>query len=279
MITERQLNKAFYQAMRVETKNRKIKLSAEHDIYKKVDPYFFDAHYFIWGYNNTDCKVRFSFDISVKYHRFDELQYSIIHPGDDFHFTDKIRANSGALCHAAFPRIEERFDFDGNEESLPELAAAVLNYLAQYIRSFLVMVEKEYGDLDEYYIANVEKNPRLAGLACLDKGDYESAVKCFMHPNMDGESSSWIVRPETNEQRKRAKANGYLPQSNFGKTLQNAFAKKTGKEEYNSDHDAIFRSRKEQFVDYAIALKNGLKWTSDMAFFGLLDEERSNGLE
>ena len=40
-------NEAFYQAMKAETKKRKIKLSAEHDIYKKADPFFFCAYYYI----------------------------------------------------------------------------------------------------------------------------------------------------------------------------------------------------------------------------------------
>lgn len=274
MLTGNKLEKAFYQAMKIETKSRKIKLSAEQDIYKKVDPYFFNVFYFIVHHKCTEGKAVFSFDVTVKYHRFDELQYGIIHPGEDFHFTDKIRANSGALCYAAFPRFDETFDFDGNEESLPRLAAIVLDYLERYIRDFLTMVEKEYGDLNGYYIAKKDGNPRLAGLACLDRGDYEGAVECFIHPNMDGESNKWIVRAETRDQRKRAKENGYLPQSSLSKSLQEIFVQKTGQEKYSSGQRTIFRSRKDQFIDYAIALKNGLEWTSDMAMFGLLDEER-----
>lgn len=197
MLTGKQFDKAFYQAMKTETKRRKIKLSAEHDIYKKIDPYFFNVFYAGMHYKDTVGKVVFMFDVSVKYHRFDELQYGILRPGDDFHFTDKIRANSGALCRAAFPRFEETFDFSGNEESLLDLAVSVLDYLERYICDFLQMVKREYGDLNEYYIANRETMPRLAGLACLDRGDYEGAVECFSHPDMDGQNNKWIVRSET----------------------------------------------------------------------------------
>ncbi len=274
MLSKSQFNKAFYQALKAETKKRKIKLSAEHDIYKKADPFFFCAYYYILYHKRTDNSIAFSFDVTVKYNRFDELQWGIIHPGEDMHFTDKIRANSGALCRAEFPRFEEAFDFNGNEESLPDLAARVLDYLDQYIRGFLQMVEREYGDLNDYYIANRETMPRLAGLACLDRGDYEGAIECFSYPGMDGQNNQWIVRPETPAQIKRAKANGYLPQSSLSKTIQNAFGKKTGQKQYGSGSGSIFRSRKEQFIDYAVALKNGLEWTYDRAMFGLLPEER-----
>ena len=88
------------------------------------------------------------------------------------------------MQRAVFPRFEEAFDFSGNEESLPDLAMRVLDYLERYIRDFLQMVEREYGDLNEYYIANRDTMPRLAGLACLDRGDYEGAIECFSHPGM-----------------------------------------------------------------------------------------------
>ena len=277
MLTGRQFDEAFYQAMKAETKKRKLKLSAEHIIYKKIDPYFFSVHYRGSHNRDTEGNAVFMFEVSVKYHRFDELQYGILCPGNDFHFTDSLRANSGALCHAALPRFEEAFAFDGNEESLPDLAVRVLDYLERYIRDFLQVVERDHGDLNEYYIANREAMPRLAGLAYLDKGDYEGAIECFSLPGMDGQNNQWIVRPETPAQRKRAKANGYLPQSSLGKAIQQAFAKKTGQEQYGSGSESVFRSRKEQFIDYAVALKNGLEWTYDRAMFGLLPEEREVG--
>lgn len=102
-MTYTQLDKMLYQTMKAATKKRKIKLSAEHDLYKKVDPYFFNVFYNIG--KMADGKIDVTLDISVKYHRFDELQYNIINPGNPVRFTDKIRANSGAMCYAAFPRM------------------------------------------------------------------------------------------------------------------------------------------------------------------------------
>ena len=248
-MTTKEIDKIQYQAMKIAAKARKIKLSAEQDLYKKVDPYFFNAFYFIEYHTIRDGKVDVTLDITVKYHRFDELQYGIIHPDSPLRFTDKIRANSGALCHAAFPRLHQAFDFD--EENIPQLCEDILDFLEKYCRDFLEMVEKEYGDLDNYYIARKEINPRLAGLACLDKGDYEGAAECFSHPAMDGATSIWSVTIYTDEQRHRAEVNG-----------KNIF------------NDTFNRSRQEQFYDYAIALQNGLDWTNDRAMYGLLPEER-----
>ena len=38
--------------------------------------------------------------------------------------------------------------------------------------------------------------------------------------------------------------------------------------------ESIHRNRKDQFVDYAVALQNGLEWNNERAMYGLLLEER-----
>ncbi len=118
-------------------------------------------------------------------------------PGQAAHFTDKLRANSGMLCDASFPRMIRHFDFDGTDAAMPGLCEDLLNFLQDYCAEFLAMVEETYGDLDGYYIANRETMPRLAGLAFLDRGDAAGAAECFSQPNMDGENSTWWVRVET----------------------------------------------------------------------------------
>lgn len=102
------------------------------------------------------------------------------------------------------------------------------------------MVEKEYGDLGNYYIANQETYPRVAGLAYLDKGDFQGAIACFSNPNMDEQHQIWAVDIHTDEQRRRAEASGM-------KILCTAYGER------------VHRNRKDQFVDYAIALQNGLE--------------------
>lgn len=251
-MTSRQ-HKALYQAMKSAARARKIKLSAQHDLYKKESPYFY--HAFWWPEEFASGRIGMSLDITVKYHRFDELQYGILRPDEQPHFTDKLRANSGMLCDASFPRMIRHFDFDGTDAAMPGLCEDLLDFLQDYCAEFLTMVEETYGDLDGYYIANRETMPRLAGLAFLDRGDAAGAAECFSQPNMDGENSTWWVRVETEEQRQRALASGtYLYEC--------------------PEYTAVHRHRRDQFWDYATALKNGLEWTPDRAMFGLLPEER-----
>lgn len=257
-MTYNQLDKFFYQAMKVETKKRKIKLSAEGDIYKKVDPYFFRVFHCIE--KMTEGKIDITLDISVKYHRYDELQHNIINPGNPIRFTDKIRANSGAKCHVAFPRFVQSFNYDGTKEMLPKLCEDLLDFLENYYTDFLTMVVKEYGDLGNYYIANKEIYPRVAGLAYLDKGDFQGAIECFSHPNMDGQHQVWSVDIHTGEQRRRAKASGM-------KILSTSYG------------ESIHRNRKDQFIDYAVALQNGLEWNDERAMYGLLLEEHDKHSE
>lgn len=247
-MTDKETKKVFYETLKAETKRRKIKLSHQGDIYKKVDPYFFHAFHYFHGIANG--KANFTISICVKYHRFDEIHYNIIHPQDDFHFTDKIRANSTAHCPAQIaPRFQKEFECDGTMETVSGLAALLLDFLTQYIHDFLEMVIAKYGDLNEYYIANKDNDPYLAAIAYIDRGDYDHAAECFMLPNIGGNNLIWSVDIKTEEQRRRALANGIT---------RNSFS----------------RSQNAQYKDYAIALKKGLEWTSDRAFYGLLPEER-----
>lgn len=248
--------KALYQAMKAAAKARKIKLSAQYDLYKKEDPYFYNV--FWWPDEMASGRIGMCLDISVKYHRFDEMQYSILRPGETPHFTDKLRANSGMLCRAAFPRMTRHFDFDGTEAAMLGLCEDLLDFLRDYYAGFLDMMEREYGDLDGYYIANRETMPRLAGLAYLDRGDPEGAAACLSQPNMDGGNSTWRVPVETQEQRERALASGvYLYEC--------------------PEYTVVHRHRKDQFLDYAAAVRAGLEWTNDRAMFGLLPREREAG--
>lgn len=249
-------HKALYQAMKAAAKARKIKLSAERDLYKRTDPYFYDT--FWWPEEMASGRIGMTLDITVKYCRFDELQYGILCPGEEARFTDKLRANSGMLCRAAFPRMTQHFDFDGSEAAMPGLCEDLLDFLRDYCAGFLAMVEETYGDLDGYYIAHRDTMPRLAGLAFLDRGDAAGAADCFSQPNMDGENSTWWVPVETEEQRRRVLASGTCLCE-------------------HPEYTAVYRHRKDQFRDYAAALRAGLEWTRDRAMFGLLPEERAAG--
>ena len=247
----RNFQKKFYQELKNAARKRKIKLSAEHDIYKKDSPYFYNVWYWLEEVEN-DVAI-FSLDISIKYHRFDELYYQIIRPGKEFHFTDKLRANSGVLCPANFPRMKKSFKCDGSENSIPKLCEDLLNFINEFYADFLLEIKEKYNDLNGYYIANKKNESLLAGLAYLDIGDIDKAAECFASPNIAGDYSFWSVTIYTDEQRCRAIENG----------------------KQISINNSINRSRKEQFNDYAIALKNNLIWNNDRAMYGLLNVEKN----
>lgn len=252
-MTDAQRDKIIYKAMKDAAKGRKIKLSAGRDLYKRAEPYFFSTFYYIGQAENG--KIGVTFTPSVKYCRYDELQYSITNPGSQVRFTDKLRANSGIKCDADLPRIRHSFDYSGSDEAAMELCGEVLDYLREFYDDFLVKAEREFGGLLGYFIANRDSCPRLAGLALMDGGDLREAAECFASPMMDGENQILSVEIHTEEERRRAMGSGVrIYSTSFG--------------------ESVHRSRKEQFADYAVALRNGLEWNRARAMFGLTSDER-----
>lgn len=257
-MTHSQLEKELYQAMKTAAKARKIKLSAQHDLYKKSEPYFFNAYYNIRRIENE--KIYIDLHISAKYLRFDEMQYGILNPGGTLRFTDKLRANCVCMCRSCLTKTVQSFDYKDTEGALPSLCEEILNFIEKYYRCFFAEINENYGDLAGYYIANRDTLPRLAGLAYLDKGDYQNAAECFSHPEMDGKNQIISANITTAEQHRRAKANGIkIFCSSYGKS--------------------IHRSEKDIFADYADALRIGLEWTENRAIYGLLPKERKNHIK
>lgn len=244
-------NDKLYLAMKEAAKKRKIKASPQHDLYKRVDPYFYSVFYSTGFKKAPQGKISILLDISVKYCRYDELQWGITDPESDLRFTDKIRANSVAQCSASFPRLEQMFDFDGTDENLPQLCEDILDWLENYYSEFFAKTEQEYGSLAEFYLGNREQYPRLAGLACIERGDYKGAEECFRLPTMDSVNVKWTVEPQNDEQRQRLEASG---------------AEKGG--------TSYRRSHRDAYLDYAIAMQNGIAWTKETAKYGLLPSER-----
>ena len=252
-MTSKELDHRLYQALKAAAEPREVELSANHTISKREDPYFYTVFYHIYAFDEAFIDIYF--DVSVKYHRFDEIQNSIVKPGEPLPFTDRLRAGS-AGCEASLSQTVHRFRCDGTEEALPGLCDEILDYLKKFYADFFAAVEKEHGSLAAYYIANRETKPRLAGLACLDQEHFQDAIACFVQPALDGEKAVWTVPVHTDAQRRRAQANGAeLCRSASG--------------------DSIRRSQRDQLRDFAAALQNGLDWTSDRAMYGLLPEERN----
>jgi len=241
----RQVDK-LYQAMKGAAKERKIHASPQHDLYWRKEPYFFSASYFWKDEAPVEGKVALWLDISVKYCRFDELQFSITDPGKDFQFTDKVRANSQVMCRGTLPRLSQAFPWDGSEETLPELCGAVIDWITAYQLEFIQRAEREYGGLDEFYLAHEEAFPLMAGLTYVERGAYADAERCFHSPQMDYENLKFSVHPETEEQKGRLVRYGY-----------------------NGKASVWYRDIKTVLADYAAARERGLEWNEDLRNFGL----------
>lgn len=239
-----------YETMKIVAKQRNIKASPQHDLYKKSEPYFYHVFYgfdFRHPYKPETGATNIILDITVKYSRFDELRWGIISPGNDLKFTDKVRANSIAACEASFPRKSLSFKCDGSKDGLCRLCEDILDWLEKFYRDFFKSIEKDYGTLEEYYIANKEDNPMLAGLVYIERGQFQNAEKCFRLPNMSCKNSCTSIRPVTKEQLARVSVSCEQPYR---------------------------RSDYERLLDYTIAMQHGVKWTEETAAYGLLPEER-----
>jgi len=235
-----------YQAMKTAAKGRKVKASPQHDLYRMGGPYFFHAFYFWRNEAAADGKVEIGIDISVKYWRYDELQYSITDPESSFRFTDKTRANSVVMCRAELPRIERPFSWDGSDGTLLELCESILDWITAYQMNFVETAEREYGGLDGFYIAHEAEYPLLAGLTYVERGLYADAERCFRSPKMSYAGLKFTVVPETEEQKRRLERYGYSRESGF-----------------------CYRDMKSVFIDYAVAKQRGLDWNRDLRNFGL----------
>ena len=237
-----------YEAMKLAAKKRKIKASPRHDLYKRVDPYFFNVFYD--AQNEDDLKtenVNICLDIGLKYCRFDELRNGIINPGDDYRFTDKIRANSVIKCPSDFPRMTIPFSIDCSEKGLERLCEDILDYIEDFYTNLFQEVREKYGSLEEYYIAHSEEFPLLAGLVYIERKQYYKAETCFRHPNMPGQNMLRSCKAVTDEQKRRLEA---------------------------SENRGLYRSDASTLLDYTITMQKGLEWRQDLAKFGLLPEER-----
>lgn len=223
-----------------------MRASPQHDLYRKRDPYFFHAFYFWRDERPADNRVRIGLDISVKYWRYDELQYGITDPESDFRFTDKVRANSSVMCRAQFPRMEPAFSWDGSDEALPALCEDILDWITAYQTHFVRTAEETYGGLDEFYLAHEGDYPLLAGLTYVERGLYADAERCFRSPAMSYAHLVFSVTPATEEQKRRLARYGYRGTLGF-----------------------FHRDMKSVFIDYAVAKQHGLDWNRDLRNFGL----------
>ena len=239
-----------HSAMKAIAKENGVKLSAENDLYKMQEPYFVNAFFGKYPVINKPGKICIHIQYELKYAYFDDLTLYIIESDSDIKLTDKVRANSIIKCDSKIEQENVDFDFDGKDESYPDLAKRIFEHIKNRYREFFDEVEKDYGNLENYFTSNEEEYPRQAALVYIHNGDYINAEKCLkrMPPKMQ---SMRTIRPKTDEQKQR---------------LISSNAKAWGDEYLRDDMDC--------HLDFIVAKLNGLEWTKERATYGLLDDER-----
>lgn len=242
------LEKKIYAAMKIEAKARKIKLSAQQDLYQKVDPYFLATFYSCQGLSENG-EVTFLVDIGVKYWRYDELKEGIVSPDNPLKFTDKLRANSLAMCPCSFPRRTVSFPWDGTDEKLPQLCNALLDYISNVQNGFIQEAENQYGGLDAFYIAHEKDYPLMAGLTYVERGLFKDAERCFSDPDMPLADSLISFEAYTEEQVKRLKRDGVCVFE-----LDGCYG--------------FSKSEKQIFIEFARAMQRGCAWTVEQLKYG-----------
>ena len=239
-----------HSAMKVIAKENGVKLSAQNDLYKMQAPYFVNVFFCEYPVKNKPGKINIHLVYELKYAYFDDLTLYIIECEPVTKLTDKVRANSIIKCDSKILQEYFDFDFDGKEESYPDLAERVFEHIKDRYREFFDDVEKNYGNLENYFTSNKEQYPRQAALVYIHNGDYINAEKCLkmMPPKM---YCMQTIHPQTEEQRQRLISSNAQP---WG--------------------DAYHRDDMDCHLDFIVAKLNGLEWTAERATYGLLDAER-----
>ena len=144
-------------------------------IYKKEGEYF-------WTISNKPYSMnKRRIEIGIKLWRYDELLCSITHPDEKVVFQDKLRWNGFSAMsayqiksyHSEYPYNTVTKCIDPDE--LEIWSKGIFEDSIEAIDSFIHMVEIQYGDLNEYHIANFEHDPLMAAFACISKERYQQA--------------------------------------------------------------------------------------------------------
>ncbi len=241
-----------YEAMKqtIEQKEWKelgFKSAAQNILYLKQEPYFWTvAYYEGWKEQGQAAGTKYvRMDLCLKYCHYDELQYSILYPGQSIKFSNKLRANSKQKCRDRLWSRPYLFPWDDEKEDYNHLAEEILRTACAEMKKIMQEAE-EMGGVDAYFIAHPELNPRLSVLACIDKKDYAKAQEILM--KADASKEVILINAGSEEQLTRLKKR--YPKSAEGITT---FGRDT--------HDI--------FADYCLAAQQGLEWTADFVLYSL----------
>lgn len=168
-------DKAFRDTMKQIVKPRKAKVTT-YCIYKKENDYFWYIK--ITPYSYTKRRVA----VYIKPWRYDELLFSISHPGEELHFTDKLRYNGfSAMDSFVLDCSYYLEDFSNQTEvntaDFELWCRQLFDTSIKKLDDFISVVEKEYGSLEEYHIANCKNNLLNAAFASVSLGRYDEAEK------------------------------------------------------------------------------------------------------
>lgn len=168
-------DKAFRDTMKQIVSPRKAKVT-NGCIYKKENDYFW--YIAVKPYSKTKRRV----SVCIKPWHYDELLFSISNPGEELHFTDKLRWNgfnamtSFILDYSHYPEnFSSQTEVNSNDFEL--WCRELFDTSIKKLDDFIAMVEKDYGGLEEYHIANRENDLLNAAFASVSLERYDEAEK------------------------------------------------------------------------------------------------------
>lgn len=179
-----QVYRQFLKQLAVEAKPYRVKVSRNCiGMYQNMGDFFWRA--LIRPEPKPDGNIRLNTQVEIKPLRFDALFFEIAEPGRKVKITDLVRANRGF----AFYTIESfsaAIENSAVEESMGKASKQILEQSQAAVDTFLQQVNTQAENIYEYFIAQCDKEPMLAGLSYMCLGNYEDSKKCFQKAEHDG---------------------------------------------------------------------------------------------
>lgn len=165
-------------------KNRKAKVCLD-GVFKKEGQYFWCIY--IKQYSSQ----RYAVTVELKPWKYDELLFSITHPGENLKFSDKLRWN-GFSAMSMFIIKKTYYPWPAKNDAgeittvmIADWCKNIFNESMCILDSFCEKIKEEYGELDNFHIAHAESNKLLAAFACIAQGDFQTAERFLLEARED----------------------------------------------------------------------------------------------
>lgn len=173
------LEREIKEQMTICAKERKAKVSTD-GIYKKEGQYFWFIS--IRQYSS----LRYVVSVEIKPWKYDELLFSITHPGETIRFTDKLRCHGFSAM--SFHTISKTYyplppkDDDGKFDLLAfsNWCNTIYRESIQSLDNFCKMIRTKYDDLDGFHIANVDSDILTAAFTYISSGELKNAERLLL---------------------------------------------------------------------------------------------------